>query len=152
MEWAASMLLGCPSSGPRVVALRWGSPPSDSTELRLLGSVSTGVRDRRTLAAVTAVAANSSQPRHVRLEAIRTLVTYYDPSVVVDYRTRSLPSGEELVPVLGSWSSPRGLDGDQPLPATVKEDIISTLRQIGGGDGDQTVVKVVKKLVKELQG
>ena len=118
---AASELLSCPSTGPKVLSREWANPPADSVAMRTLSNASSGLRDRRLLAAVKGVAASASQSRAARLEAIRTLVSYFDPIIFIEIGVRpGIPSPNDVYVSFGGWSEPRGRDGSDPLPASTK--------------------------------
>jgi hypothetical protein len=135
-----------------ILAREWAAPPTDSLALRLLASVSADLRDARLLTAVKSAALSTSQSRIVRLEAMRTLVTYFDPSTSVLFRVRPGIEAPGYVSVaFGGWSSPRGESGDEPLPATTKAEVLLALRQIRDTSVDPVVAKVAKDIIIGLE-
>ena len=149
---AVRTLMSCPQRGPIALAAEWASPPNDTTDLRLLGAVSGNLRDNRILDAVRGIALQNSRPREVRLAALRTLVRYFDPRLAVEFKEPPRPDLPDAAYVmLGEWSHPPGNDGSQPLPASVRQDVLDVLAQLETSPGDTVVEKVARYLRKRLE-
>jgi hypothetical protein len=148
---ATSELISCPSTGPRALAREWANPPVDSATLSKLGTASSFLRDRRLLAVVKAVASSASQTRAVRLEAIRTLVSYFDPFILVIVGVRPwIQSPDSIYVGFGGWTEPRGENGSEPLPPSTKTEVLEVLEQLRGAD-DPVLAKVAKDILAQLR-
>jgi hypothetical protein len=95
---------------------------------------------------------DASSPRAVRLEAVRVLVSYFDPMITVGYRsnaTEDAPASSYVI--FGEWSHPVGHEGREPLPSTIQGDIRAILSQLRASGGDAVVAKTSGYLLKRLE-
>jgi len=144
-------LASCPAAGPRAFRLQWMSPPVEATAVRLLADVSSSIRDRRILEAVRDASFSDNNSQEVRLAAIRTMISYFDPSVAVHFQPSpdtSLPAAAYVM--LGRWEHPVGRDGEQALGPSMRAEVLGILRQLEQGPGDPIIAKVAGYLARRL--
>jgi hypothetical protein len=148
---AVLSLFSCPDAGPRALAAEWAHPPGDSPARRSLVSVSSNIQDRRIYDAVTQVVRNTSASRALRLDAVQVLVGHFDPCLAIGYQTPELVDVPGAAYVgLGERDHNVARPGAQPLPASVRAEVVNTLRQVGATDTDNVVRKIAAYLAERL--
>lgn len=141
----------CPDAGARALAAEWTHPPGDSLARRSLVAVSWNIQDRRIYDAVTQVVRNGSASRDLRLDAIEVLVGYFDQCLGIRYQTPELAHAPGLAYVaLGRRYHGTARPGARPLPASVRAEVLYTLRQVGATDRDEVVGKIAAYLTERL--
>jgi len=149
---AFNAIQDCPN-GPRVLAEQWASPPSDSVALRLLGQVGANVLDQRVFDAARAVVANEGARRDVRLAAMDVLVGHYDPCLSLWIQVKSLPDAAGHSVVVWLLQSEHNLRrrGSEPLPSSVRDDVLATLDAAAASGPDSVVHEAARRLAARLR-
>jgi hypothetical protein len=137
---ALADLTTCPTEGSTGLAGAWQKAPSDSIAIRILGEASPRLRDRDVLQAVLTAFRDPGRPQAVRLAALEALVGYYQPGMAVRYTEPSRPvrSGSAYV-MLGRGDPPSVRNGQKPLSAGARQDILQALAAVGASDPDDRV-------------
>ncbi len=149
---AIAAIQDCPD-GPRVLAKQWGAPPSDSVALRLLAEVSSHVLDQRVFGAARAVVAKDGARRDARLAALDVLVGQYDPCLVVRIQVNSPPdpAGRAVVVMLGESNHNVSRRGSEPLPSSVRDDVLTALDAAAATGTDDVVREAARRLAASLR-
>lgn len=148
---AVSDVASCPDVGAQALAAQWQRPPRDTVALRLLGEVSPRIRDRQVFTTVKQVFTDPSRPRVQRLAALNTLSGYYNPRLSLRFPEPGRPdlSGSAYV-MIGMGNPLTTRPGVTPLAATVQQEILAALREIGTSDSDERVRKIASYLAERL--
>jgi hypothetical protein len=148
---ALAVLVGCPAAGPEALAAEWSRPPVDSLGLQALSGVSGMLRDRRVHVAAMSVVLDGSADRPARLAALGVLVRHFDPCLEAAYRTPHHPGlGARAYVWLGESDHDVSREGQQPLPAGVRAEVVATLRRLGANDADEQVRMIAAYLSERL--
>jgi hypothetical protein len=78
---AIGIARSCPDIGPEFIARRWLEPPTDSAVLQQLAFSSKNIIDARIAEAALETIRNRSYSLEIRLAALSTLVTQFNPSI-----------------------------------------------------------------------
>ncbi len=150
--FAFNEMRDCPQ-GPRVLARQWATPPSDTVALRQLAGVSARLLDRRVFEAARAVVADPGAGRDARLAAMDVLVGHYDPCVAVWIQVNSLPApaGRSVVVMLGEYEHNLSRPGSEPLPPSVRDDVLAALDAAASSGPDSVVREASRQLAARLR-
>lgn len=150
---AIAALQGCPVDGPRLLAEQWTDPPRDSVPLRLLADVSSRILDRRLFEAARTVVVDGGATRDGRLAAMRVLAGHYDPCVTVDFRVNSQPdaAGRAVAAWFGRSNVNPSKRGSEPLPSSVRGDVLTTLDAVAMTGADSMVREAARRLAAHLR-
>ncbi len=141
----------CPQ-GPRVLAEQWAAPPTDNAAFSLLTEISRHVLDRRVFEAARAVALDVSAGRQVRLAAMSVLAGHYDPCLGATFQVNSAPGAwPRVLVLLGEYSENVGMRGSEPLPPSVRSDVLAALDATAASGGDDVVREAARRLAAGLR-
>jgi hypothetical protein len=156
-EWALGTISRCDESGPPVLARMWREVAADSASLSYAIYRSVSMRDRRVYGVVSAVARDRTLPALKRAAALHLLGRWARPGLGLPYKQFFVP-GYEPAEMYGGTSAValRYIDHDsqdegaEPLPATLKAEVIGLARDIAANDRDYRVKAAAALLVKAL--
>lgn len=141
---ALHQLVGCRAESGDVLPATWRRGQTGGDELQWLVAASIATRDARILEAVMSVASNPNRETDERLAALRVLASYGDGRVwvsVEDLATRRAV-------VLPSTDHPAGRQGDMPLPADIRQRVLSTFESLGKTDPNEEIRTASRFLYK----
>jgi hypothetical protein len=148
----ADLSSGCPDAGPRALAAKWSQPPTDPVALSSLANGSAHISDARLLRALRATVLASSNPQHVRFEALRALVGQFDPSLSISFRAPEPTDRSGGSYVVWGILTGGGDYGAQPVGAAGRAQVLQTLHQLQTNDPDIVMRKVAAYIAQQLQG
>lgn len=156
-EWALATIGRCDESGPPVLARMWREAAGDTASLGHMIYRSVSMRDRRVYDVVSAIARDRSVPELKRAAGLHLLGRWARPGFSLQYRQFFVP-GYEPAERYGGRSAVtlRYIDHDtqdegaEPLPATIKADVVRLAREISANDPNYRLKAAAALLVKGL--
>jgi hypothetical protein len=148
---AVSDVASCPQRGAPALIGQWQRPPRDTVALRVLGEVSPRIRDGELFLAVRQVFMDPTRPRLERLAALNALVGYYNPRLSLRFPEPghgNLPGSAYVMIGMGNPVITR--PGGTPLTATVQQDVLRVLSEVGSTDPDERVRKIASYVAGRL--
>lgn len=146
-------LARCGDQGVNAIAAEWSTPPEDSGLVVTLAGISSLTRDERVYTAVRHTALEAANSEQVRLAALKVLVSYFDPSIGIEFRAPPVPteSGAAYV-LIGRYDHPKSVvAGDRPLPAGVREEVLQILQELAAAEDNGRLGKVAQYLGVRLK-
>jgi hypothetical protein len=129
----------CSGVGARALRSEWEQPPGDTVAVRLLGEVTSRLRDRQVFDAVLRAFRDPARPRHLRLAALEALMGYYEPGLVAKFVEPALAVAHGSAYVMMGQGDPVAYPGPAPLGAGSRGEILQVLEQAGKEDPDERV-------------
>lgn len=152
-EWALDTIDRCDESGPPVLAAMWKEVAADSGSVGHMIYRSVYMRDRRVYDVVSALARDRSVPALKRAAALHLLGRWARPGFTLEYEQFFAP-GFESVEKNGVQYSSMNHDtqheGAEPLPATIRQEVLSLAREIANADSNFRLRATAAQLVEIL--
>lgn len=157
-EWALGTIPRCDESGPPVLARMWRDARGDSATLAQLIYRSVGLRDRRLYGVVAEQSRDPSLPPLKRAAALSLLGRWARPGTLTRYSRYFAP---DYAPAERHGGvSPREslfldhdtqVEGAEPLPSTILDEVVVLLRSASQNDADFRVRATANNLLWNLQ-
>jgi hypothetical protein len=132
-----SELPACPAAGAAALRAQWAQPPGDTTAVRVLGEVTSRLRDRPLFETVLAAFRDPARPRTVRLAALEALMGYYQPGLLVKYVEPVQAVNHGSAYVMVGWGDETTTSGATPLSTDTRGEILTALDQVGKQGPDE---------------
>lgn len=156
-EWALDTINLCDESGPPVLARMWRESGADSASVDEVIYRSVYLRDRRVYDVVSAIASDRSVLGLKRAAALHLLGRWAEPGFSLEFGAFFAPGYEPA-----EWHGGRSAvnpsfishdtqyEGAEPLPATIKSEVVGLSREIAAHDPDFRVRATAEQLVRWL--
>lgn len=135
LSGSSGEFMPCPTVLGRRLPAMWLAAGPDSTELLALLTVTRFTQDRRVLASVLIVVADTTRPRLLRAAALAAIISYRDPSRVARI-VRDPARGGRLDVSIGGSAHPAQPFGEEPFSTADFARIDSTLERLAREDAD----------------
>jgi hypothetical protein len=152
-EWALDTIDRCDESGPPVLARMWREVAADSASLGHTIYRSVYMRDRRVYDVITGIARDRSVPALKRAAALHLLVRWARPGLSLQFRRFFRPdfmSREQHLSAFAGISHDTQYEGAEPLPATIKDDVIRLARDVAEDDPNYRLQAIAAEIVSWL--
>ena len=151
--WALDTIDRCDESGPPVLAGMWREVAADSASVGHMIYRSVYMRDRRVYNVVSALARDRSVPALKRAAALHLLGRWARPGFTLEYEQFFAP-GFESVEKNGvqysSMSHDTQLEGAEPLPAAIRQEVLGLALEIAASDSNFRLRAAAVQLAKIL--
>jgi hypothetical protein len=149
---ALSNIQSCdPAFAADALVEEWKTLPTDTASLRQLSAVTRRYNDERLLSEISTAAGDKALKRGQRLAAFQTLVAFYDPKIIVEFRvTNEIGHYGGRYVSMGRLDHPVREQGRNPLARSAQQQVVATFRRIGNEDDDPVIKAIAAYLARQL--
>ena len=156
MAWAEAYIGMCPEEAPPILARRWLNVAADTGTVAILLHRSARFEDARIYEQLRRTVLDRTRPDVVRVGAMLVLVRYVDRHNAAWFNELIPPAGEVRyirVP-LGSALHPTWITGTEPLPATLRAEVLELLDRVAAARESEAraIWYAAAALAKDIRG